>query len=276
MKIDKTHQNPRTKIVRWGFTLIELLVVVAIIALLIAILIPSLARAKHLSRSVACLSNLRQFSIGFNAYSMEYAGALPAPYFQAGTTTKPDITWQSSLWQYVLKMTLTDTQLEVPKHPYLQRTAFICPEGLLDVTTGDAVSMSYAMNSSLPDVPRKVTFGVQPPEESQFKMLKLAVNPSRTLMVADGNYPAVGAFSTGDKSGIVTMSGQGDVFDSVALPNQQNRHTTCLNIAMADGSGRTWRWYKSTEVPVPNMASMPPNPTLDMCLPEVQMFWRGF
>ena len=53
---------------RAGFSLIELLVVISIVALLLTLLIPSLARAKERARIVVCKSNLRQIGIAMNLY----------------------------------------------------------------------------------------------------------------------------------------------------------------------------------------------------------------
>jgi prepilin-type N-terminal cleavage/methylation domain-containing protein len=60
-----------------GFTLIEVLVVVAIIALLISILLPSLARAKEQSKATVCLSNLKQQGVGFSTYAVDNTARLP-------------------------------------------------------------------------------------------------------------------------------------------------------------------------------------------------------
>ncbi len=64
---------------RRGFTLIELLVVVAIIALLIAILLPSLGRARDTAKTVRCASNLKQLYTGITLYEAQNDGTvLPA------------------------------------------------------------------------------------------------------------------------------------------------------------------------------------------------------
>jgi prepilin-type N-terminal cleavage/methylation domain-containing protein/prepilin-type processing-associated H-X9-DG protein len=59
----------KRKIDAGGFTLIELLVVIAIIAILAALLLPTLAKSKEQSQGIKCISNLRQLTLGWAMYN---------------------------------------------------------------------------------------------------------------------------------------------------------------------------------------------------------------
>ena len=76
---------------RGGFTLIELLVVVAIIALLIAILLPSLGRARMQARRAQCGATLRGWGMAVTAYQSEFDGMF---YVKNGSPT-----WASAIYQ---------------------------------------------------------------------------------------------------------------------------------------------------------------------------------
>ena len=99
---------------RPAFTLVELLVVIGIIAVLVALLLPSLGKARESARTIKCLSNLRQLGMATAMYSGECKGFLPYP-----TTTLGE----QVLWFVVLD-------------PYLQARAN-------DARTGVAAGRSY-------------------------------------------------------------------------------------------------------------------------------------
>lgn len=74
-----SHQRKTGRTFVVGFTLVELLVVISIIALLIAILLPSLKKAREQSNIVKCLAHMRAMQMGITYYSDDHSQTLPGP-----------------------------------------------------------------------------------------------------------------------------------------------------------------------------------------------------
>jgi len=109
---------------RHAFTLIELLVVVAIIALLVSILLPSLSRARAQARFVVCQSNMRQLLLAFLAYSQESKGRLP------GCSYDPFADWLglANKWTGSSPVGRQPEDGVIWKYMAGQRDAYLCPE----------------------------------------------------------------------------------------------------------------------------------------------------
>lgn len=86
MEILKMKRDPRIRCNN-TFTLIELLIVIAIIAILVAMLMPALSKTRERARRVVCMNNMKQQGVAFLMYAEQNGGKLPpsAAHFGVGS-----------------------------------------------------------------------------------------------------------------------------------------------------------------------------------------------
>jgi prepilin-type N-terminal cleavage/methylation domain-containing protein len=154
----RTHSRPLPS----AFTLVELLVVIGIIAVLIGILLPTLARARQNANSVKCMANLKQIGLAVHMYAGLNKGALPFGFVfkgesvDGGAYTGETVEWTELLISVLTKQGNDQSQQEkVSDSDLRSRAIFTCPEVVRGSSVRDFVTHYSAHPRVMPDLGTK-------------------------------------------------------------------------------------------------------------------------
>jgi prepilin-type processing-associated H-X9-DG protein/prepilin-type N-terminal cleavage/methylation domain-containing protein len=126
---------PRGKLPRTAFTLVELLVVIGIIAVLVSILLPALARARESAKAVVCASNLKQLGMALAMYVNDNNDYTPRFMYDPNTaaaTPSPEPGWSRWEWFAAIKKYVAGNPKDIPTgnaglQEEQKQTVYFCP-----------------------------------------------------------------------------------------------------------------------------------------------------
>ena len=227
---------------RFAFTLIELLVVIAVIAILAAMLLPALARAKQKAFTISCLNNLKQLQICWHSYAHDNENVMTPNNFvylvQVGTTNQSqlgedEMTWCRSIAPEDGYPINENTSL---LYRYNQHVGiYHCPADRSTVKNqpDKLRNRSYNMSNS-----------VNCRMDNHFRKYDEVRVPTQLFVFIDTHEDAIWDATFG-------VLPRGSHWQDYWLDVPADRHQQGANVSFADGHAERWKWRTSKKgIPV--------------------------
>lgn len=220
---------------RQGFTLIELLVAIAIIAILMAILLPALSSAREQAKTVQCSARLRECGVIESMYASDNNQTVPSFYSQGNGVG--EITWNKWLWTNGYIAGNNKRVLLCPSYP---------PSIFDDSTTAAADLSKYLTYGMIRNNIAEVSIGVPAGKNSWeyvfYKFNSTSYNPSRFPLLADTRF-------SGKQVAYFFWSG------STPYLHRRHNNYSKINIEFADGHVETCSLGEMTQIGIALTAS---------------------
>ncbi|MEM7624656.1 MAG: type II secretion system protein [Planctomycetota bacterium] len=233
----QTHLRRRSP----GFTLIELLVVIGIIAVLVGILLPVLAKVRGAGKATVCMSNMRSMAQATIAYSLDHDRNFPQPATETGLPTADQ---QPAIWfnalDYYLGQTVTDgSKADRNYNPFKQDPVWNDLPGTFPTASSTAdlepddvrtIKMNqYFGHMSVGGVDSTPTHGRNQGQNVGYYRSTDMPEPSATIVYADGR-----GHDTQGNGGRVDVTGSS--FFALRAAYIAIRHEGGANLTKVDGS----------------------------------------
>ena len=218
---------------RSGFTLIELLVVIAIIAILAAMLLPALSKAKAKAQTIVCLNNLKQLQLCWHLYAHDNEDIIPPNNFvygvSAGTTNPATLSEDEMTWCRGIAPLDTNeiTGLVSILFPYNRNAAiYHCPADHSTITDHPEIQRKRSYN---------VSNSANCKADSHFRKTFEIHRPTELFVFIDTHEDDIWDSTFG-------IIPENDRWNNYWLDVPADRHQRGANLTFADGHAEHWRW----------------------------------